>query len=302
MEASLQIPVIESIREIGGVRRVWFVDIWGVMHNGRDAFPDASAATRAFRDTGGVVVLLSNSPRPSPDLQEQLRLIGVPDDAYDATVSSGDLTRHELAKHKGARVFHLGPDRDRPIFENAEVTLTGPEDAELIVCSGLFDDEVETPEDYVELLSSLAARGVPMICANPDHKVERGHQLLYCAGALAAAYEGLGGNAVYAGKPHRPVYELAFETAARIAARAAKPSRSPTCSPLAMVPRPTSSVQACSACRPCLSQAAACAGRECRAPGRRALGGSLCRGAQPPDCRHARASLVAVPAVPAGPC
>lgn len=218
MEASLQIPVIESIREIGGVRRVWFVDIWGVMHNGRDAFPDASAATRAFRDTGGVVVLLSNSPRPSPDLQEQLRLIGVPDDAYDATVSSGDLTRHELAKHKGARVFHLGPDRDRPIFENAEVTLTGPEDAELIVCSGLFDDEVETPEDYVELLSSLAARGVPMICANPDHKVERGHQLLYCAGALAAAYEGLGGNAVYAGKPHRPVYELAFETAARIAA------------------------------------------------------------------------------------
>ena len=218
MEASLQIPVIDSIREIGGGRRVWFVDIWGVMHNGRDAFPDASAATRAFRDTGGVVVLLSNSPRPSPDLQEQLRLIGVPDEAYDATVSSGDLTRHELAKHKGARVFHLGPERDRPIFENAEVTLTGPEDAELIVCSGLFDDEVETPEDYVELLSSLAARDVPMICANPDHKVERGHQLLYCAGALAAAYESLGGRAVYAGKPHLPVYELAFETAARIAA------------------------------------------------------------------------------------
>lgn len=218
MEASLQIPVIDSIREIGGGRRVWFVDIWGVMHNGRDAFPDASAATRAFRDTGGVVVLLSNSPRPSPDLQEQLRLIGVPDEAYDATVSSGDLTRHELAKHKGARVFHLGPERDRPIFENAEVTLTGPEDAELIVCSGLFDDEVETPEDYVELLSSLAARDVPMICANPDHKVERGHQLLYCAGALAAAYESLGGRALYAGKPHLPVYELAFETAAIIAA------------------------------------------------------------------------------------
>lgn len=217
MEASLKIPVIDSIREIGGCRRVWFVDIWGVMHNGRDAFPDASAATRAFRDAGGVVVLLSNSPRPSPDLQDQLRLIGVPDDAYDATVSSGDLTRHELAKHKGARVFHLGPARDLPIFENAEVTLTGPDDAELIVCSGLFDDEVETPEDYVDQLSSLAARDLLMICANPDHKVERGHHLLYCAGALAAAYETLGGKAVYAGKPHLPVYELAFETAAGIA-------------------------------------------------------------------------------------
>ncbi|MCB1443635.1 MAG: TIGR01459 family HAD-type hydrolase [Methyloceanibacter sp.] len=217
MEASLKIPVIESIREIGGRRRVWFVDIWGVMHNGRDAFPDASVATRTFRETGGVVILLSNSPRPSPDLQDQLRQFGVPDEAYDATVSSGDLTRHELAKHKGARVFHLGPERDLPIFDNAGVTLTGPEDADLIVCSGLFDDDVETPDDYVDLLSSLAARKRLMICANPDHKVERGNRLIYCAGALAAAYESLGGETVYAGKPHRPVYELALETAARIA-------------------------------------------------------------------------------------
>ena len=217
MEASLKIPVIESIREIGGRRRVWFVDIWGVMHNGRDAFPDASVATRTFRETGGVVILLSNSPRPSPDLQDQLRQFGVPDEAYDATVSSGDLTRHELAKHKGARVFHLGPERDLPIFDNAGVTLTGPEDANLIVCSGLFDDDVETPDDYVDLLSSLAARKRLMICANPDHKVERGNRLIYCAGALAAAYESLGGETVYAGKPHRPVYELALETAARIA-------------------------------------------------------------------------------------
>ncbi|WP_244505535.1 TIGR01459 family HAD-type hydrolase [Methyloceanibacter stevinii] len=203
----MKIPVIESIREIGGSRRVWFVDIWGVMHNGRDAFPDASAATCAFREQGGVVILLSNSPRPSPDLQAQLRLIGVPDEAYDATVSSGDLTRHELAKHKGARVFHLGPERDLPIFHEADVTLTRP-DAELIVCSGLFDDQVETPEDYVDLLTSLAARDVPMICANPDHKVESGNRLIYCAGALAAAYESLGGDVVYAGKPHRPVYDL----------------------------------------------------------------------------------------------
>lgn len=217
MEASLSIPVIESIRDVGGSRRVWFADIWGVMHNGRDAFPDASVATRTFREKGGVVILLSNSPRPSPDLQDQLRLFGVPDEAYDATVSSGDLTRHELSKHKGARVFHLGPDRDLPIYDNLDVTLTGPDDADLIVCSGLFDDDVETPEDYVDLLSSLAARERLMICANPDHKVERGNRLIYCAGALAAAYESLGGETVYAGKPHLPVYELALETAAKIA-------------------------------------------------------------------------------------
>ena len=218
MDASLSIPIIDSIKDLGARYGVWFVDIWGVMHNGRDAFPNASAATRAFREGGGVVVLLSNSPRPSPDLQDQLRIFGVPDDAYDATVSSGDLTRHELSKHKGAKVFHLGPARDLPIFEDMDVTLVGPDEAELIVCSGLFDDEVETPEDYAEMLSDLAKRDLLMICANPDHLVERGNRLIYCAGALAAAYESLGGRVIYAGKPHLPVYELAFETAASIAA------------------------------------------------------------------------------------
>jgi HAD superfamily hydrolase (TIGR01459 family) len=211
------IPIIDSVQDIAGGYRAWFVDIWGVMHNGRNAFPDAAAATRAFRGTGGVVVLLSNSPRPSPAVQEQLREFGVPDEAYDATVTSGDLTRHELGKHAGARVFHLGPERDRMIFEGLDVTLTGPEDAELIVCSGPFNDDVETPDDYTDLLGALAARGLMMICANPDHMVERGHRLVYCAGALAAVFEGFGGKVIYAGKPHGPVYELALETAEQLA-------------------------------------------------------------------------------------
>jgi HAD superfamily hydrolase (TIGR01459 family) len=205
------------VQDIGKGYRAWFVDIWGVMHNGRTAFPKASAATRAFRHQGGVVVLLSNSPRPSPAVQEQLREFGVPDGAYDATVTSGDLTRHELGKHAGARGFHLGPERDRAIFDGLDITLTGPEEAELIVCSGPFNDDVETPDDYTGLLGALAARGLLMICANPDHMVERGHRLVYCAGALAAVYETLGGKVIYAGKPHVPVYELALETAGRLA-------------------------------------------------------------------------------------
>lgn len=208
------IPVVDSLKDIGGRYRAWLVDIWGVMHNGRAAFPKAVAATRAFRAAGGIVVLLSNSPRPSPAVQEQLRHLGVPDDAYDATVTSGDLTRHELAKHEGARVFHLGPERDRPIFAGLDVSFAGPEEAELVVCSGLFDDDTETPDDYVDLLRAMAARGLLMICANPDHMVERGNQLIYCAGALAAVYEELGGEVIYAGKPYAPVYALALETIA----------------------------------------------------------------------------------------
>jgi HAD superfamily hydrolase (TIGR01459 family) len=215
--ASSAVPIVDSVQDIGKGYRAWFVDIWGVMHNGRTAFPQASAATRAFRDQGGVVVLLSNSPRPSPAVQEQLREFGVPDEAYDATVTSGDLTRHELGKHAGAQVFHLGPGRDRAIFDGLDVALSAPEAAELIVCSGPFNDDVETPDDYTGLLGALAARGLLMICANPDHMVERGHRLVYCAGALAAVYETLGGKVIYAGKPHMPVYELALETAGRLA-------------------------------------------------------------------------------------
>jgi HAD superfamily hydrolase (TIGR01459 family) len=213
------IPVIGSIKEIGSRYRAWLVDIWGVMHNGHRAFPRAVDAARSFRERGGIVVLLSNSPRPTPGVQEQLRRLGVPDDAYDATVTSGDLTRYELGKHKGATVFHLGPERDLPIFDGIPVKLGSAEDAELVVCSGLFDDETETPEHYIELLQKLATRRLPMICANPDHLVERGDKLVYCAGALAAIYDTMGGSVVYAGKPYAPIYELAIETISALAER-----------------------------------------------------------------------------------
>ena len=186
MTKSSDIPVIQSIDDLGSRYSAWLVDIWGVLHNGHQAHHGAVAATRSFRDKGGVVVLLSNAPRPGPSVQEQIRRIGVPDDAYDAIVTSGDLTRHELGKHGGAKVFHLGPERDRPIFEGLKVKLTDAEEADLVVCTGLFDDETETPADYAARLSGLASREVPMICANPDHLVERGERLVWCAGALAA--------------------------------------------------------------------------------------------------------------------
>lgn len=213
------VPVIGSIRELGSNYAAWLVDIWGVMHNGVRAFPPAVEATRRFREQGGLVVLLSNSPRPSEGLQNQLRSLGVFDQSYDATVSSGDLTRHELAKHAGARVFHLGPDRDLPIFAGLDVARVDASQAELVVCTGLFDDDTETPEDYEDLLSQLAARKLPMLCANPDRMVERGHRLVYCAGALAQIYDELGGSVIYAGKPYAPIYQLAFETLTELAGR-----------------------------------------------------------------------------------
>jgi HAD superfamily hydrolase (TIGR01459 family) len=213
------IPVLSSIEQLGSSYAAWLVDVWGVMHNGVRAFPGAVEATRRFREQGGVVVLLSNSPRPSAGLQHQLRSLAVVDQSYDATVSSGDLTRHELAKHAGTRVFHLGPERDLPIFAGIDITRVDAAAAELIVCTGLFDDEIETPEDYELLLKELADRKLTMLCANPDHLVERGDRLIYCAGALAQIYAEDGGEVIYAGKPYPPIYELAEETIAELAER-----------------------------------------------------------------------------------
>jgi HAD superfamily hydrolase (TIGR01459 family) len=214
------IKIITSIDPIGRDYKAWLVDIWGVMHNGVSAYAPAVEATRRFRKQGGIVVLLSNSPRPSESLKRQLEAVGVGSDSYDATVSSGDLTRHELSKRKGARVFHLGPERDLPIFSGLDVKLVEARQAELVVCTGLFDDETETPEDYDSLLRQLAALGLPMLCANPDRMVERGATLIFCAGALAEVYAELGGSVIYAGKPYPPIYELAFETIAQLAGSA----------------------------------------------------------------------------------
>ena len=213
------IPVIDAIAPLGKNYAAWLVDIWGVMHNGVRAFPPAVEATLRYREQGGIVILLSNSPRPSEPLQRQLTSLGVSEQSYDATVSSGDLTRHELVKHEGARIFHLGPERDLPIFKDLDLTRVDAKDAELVVCTGLFHDETERPEDYEGLLRELAGRNLTMLCANPDHLVERGHSLVYCAGALAQIYEEHCGKVIYAGKPYAPIYELAEETIAGLAGR-----------------------------------------------------------------------------------
>ncbi|WP_069095317.1 TIGR01459 family HAD-type hydrolase [Methyloligella halotolerans] len=215
--------MLDSIAEFGHRYPAWIVDIWGVMHDGISANEAAVAATAGYRAQGGIVLLLSNSPRPSPEVQTQLGALGVIESAYDDTLTSGDLTRHELEKRPGVKVFHLGPERDKPIFTGLDVRLVDHEDAELIVCSGLFNDDVEGPADYNDLLSNLAARKLLMLCANPDHMVERGDELVYCAGALADLYEDFGGEVSYSGKPYQPIYQLALKKLGDLAGRQLAP-------------------------------------------------------------------------------
>lgn len=217
------VPVLAGFSEIADRYDLLFCDIWGVLHDGTRAFADAGEALSRYRAGGGSVVLVSNAPRPHPEVIRMLDNLGVPRSAYDAMVTSGDVTRTEIAARPGGAVFHLGPDRDLPIFTGLDARRVRLEEADYVVCSGPFDDEHETPDDYREMLTAMRARDLLMICANPDLVVERGDQLIYCAGALAELYETLGGRVIYAGKPHRPVYEAALTRATEI--RGTTPAR-----------------------------------------------------------------------------
>ncbi len=193
-------------------------DVWGVVHNGVAASLEACDALARFRSAGGTVVLITNAPRPGEVVARRtLDRLEVPRAAYDGIISSGDVTRALIAARAGERVFHIGPERDLPIFEGLDARVAPVESADYVVCSGLYDDTVETPQHYGDLIATMRTRGLTMICANPDVVVERGEQLVYCAGAIADLYGAAGGDVIYAGKPYRPIYDqaLAIAEAAR---------------------------------------------------------------------------------------
>ncbi len=200
---------IDGLADLAGRFDVLFCDVWGVIHDGCEAFAGPCQTLAHWRREFGSVVLISNSPRPAEPLIEQLDVIGVPRAAWSAVVTSGDATRALLAERAPGPAWRIGPDRDAPLYCGIDLAFSGPRDARFISCTGLFDDETETPDDYRERLTEAAALGLEMVCANPDVVVQRGDRLIYCAGALAQLYSELGGSVAMAGKPHAPIYDLA---------------------------------------------------------------------------------------------
>ena len=222
--------IIAHLSDVSARYDAVFCDLWGCLHDGVKPFPSAVAALQTYRKQGGLVVLLTNAPRPNPSVIRQLDSIGVPRDAWDIVVTSGDAAQYAmLSGAVGTRVHHIGAPKDKPFFTEfaddlAEFAKTRPQitrvdlkDAQGIVCTGLLDDMTETPEDYRASLLLAKTLGLPMLCANPDIVVDLGPKRIYCAGALAQAYEGMGGTALYYGKPHPPIYELARRRLAAIA-------------------------------------------------------------------------------------
>ena len=200
-------------------------DVWGVVHNGIAAFPHACDALMRARARGAIVILITNAPRQSEVVARQLDKLHVPVETYDGIVSSGDVTRAVIEARPGQSVCHIGPERDRSIFTGVDVRLAPLERADYVVCSGLDNDDVETPQDYRARLETMLARKLFMVCANPDVVVERGDRLVYCAGAIADLYATMGGEVLYAGKPYRPIYDLALAKAQAAAGRKVAVSR-----------------------------------------------------------------------------
>ena len=217
--------LIAGLAELAHRYDVILSDVWGVIHNGAESFPGPCAALARWRADVGPMVLISNSPRPSPGVAEQLDALGVPRATWSALVTSGDATRAILAEYGPGPAWRIGPDRDEPLYAGLSLTFAPLSEAKLIACTGPDDDETETAEDYRERLTAAAARTLPMVCANPDIVVQRGDRLIPCGGALARLYGELGGPVRMAGKPHAPIYETSLAEAARLLGRPVDPRR-----------------------------------------------------------------------------
>ena len=208
--------LIDGLAAISSDYDVVFCDVWGVIHDGVTAFARPCEALERWRRERGPVILVSNSPRPSNDVVDQLDALGVPRNAWSGLVTSGDATRTMLAARAPGPVHCIGPERDASLYDGLGLIFSTIQGARFIACTGPVDDETDVPGDYAETFKCGIARGIEMICANPDRVVQRGDRLIYCAGALADLYRELGGSVSMAGKPYPPIYDLSFSTARAI--------------------------------------------------------------------------------------
>lgn len=203
-------PILDSVAKTLAGYDVIFCDVWGVVHDGVRAYPQACHALGEFRHQGGTVVLISNAPSTATEVAALLDRKQVPRQAWDAIVTSGDLTRLRIGEIGVGRLFHIGATRGEHVFEGLGIVLVDINEADAIVATELTDYYTETPDDYRPVLRDAASRRLPFICANPDLVVHVGDDLLPCAGALAVIYEEMGGDVYWAGKPHAPIYKRAL--------------------------------------------------------------------------------------------
>jgi HAD superfamily hydrolase (TIGR01459 family) len=215
-ETRMTTPIIDSLADIQDRYDALFCDLWGCVHDGVRALPEAVDALRRYKAGGGAVVFVTNAPRPRASVARQLGRLGVPEDCWDIIATSGDAAR--LAMFEGVvgrKVWHVGEPHDEPFFEPpkiienpVEIERVELDQAEGIVCTGPFDPHADPSVMRPQFLLAKT-KGLKLLCANPDIVVDRGDVREWCAGALAELYTEMGGESLYFGKPHPPIYDLA---------------------------------------------------------------------------------------------
>ena len=203
---------LKGISKISDKYDVYFVDLWGVVHNGVQCYSEALKVLEKLKEQNKKIVLISNAPRPSAVVKVFLETIGLQSSCYDFLVTSGDITREYISLNSSKKNFyHLGPTRDIDLFKDLNVALTSKEECDEIICTGLVSDEEEKLQDYKILLDFFLNKKIPLICANPDEVVARGEKIVFCAGALANQYKQEGGMVRYFGKPYSDIYSFALK-------------------------------------------------------------------------------------------
>ncbi len=223
--ATESLTVHAGLGPLAGRYDGYILDLWGVVHNGLAPYPGAVDCMRRLRRAGKSVILLSNAPRGAAVVRDFLAGIGVGGDAYDDIVTSGDATREALARRAdpwhaalGRACLYFGKPDDARLLDGLDYDrVDAVADADFILSLGLDDADTETVADYRERLAAATARKLPMICGNPDLTVMRGDTVLLCAGALAKAYEEIGGEVCWHGKPYPRVYQICLQRMAGVA-------------------------------------------------------------------------------------
>ena len=204
---------LKALRDISNKYDVFFVDLWGVIHNGVECHKDAISTLEHLKKKNKIIILISNAPRPSVTVKLFLEKLKLQSYLYDFLITSGDITKEYLNKYStNKKIYHLGPERDKDLFKDLKIIISNKEECDEVVCTGLFFSENETIEQYNEDLFFLKNKNKKLICANPDEVVVRGTKIEYCAGAIANKYKQMGGEVAYFGKPYSDIYYSALKT------------------------------------------------------------------------------------------
>ena len=202
-----------NLSEITDTYSLILCDIWGVVHNGNNIYPEAVNTLLAYLEAGGNICLITNAPRRSEAIKDYLFNMGVAPDICNTIVSSGDCSYAWLSSIVDRPLFHIGPEKDNSLFVGLDLKKVNEFECLECICTGFFNEYIESISDYQKILETLLERGIVIHCANPDLYVNKGSVRLPCAGLIAQSYSQMGGKVVYFGKPHHYIYDLALETA-----------------------------------------------------------------------------------------